>query len=275
MRGLVSVAAIKAVLPGASESVIRMRIRQATDRVQQACQRKFGLRIFPEDAGEVLEVRGREWLEVSAWPIRHLDRLLVDDVETEVPPQAELYPARGCIDVCVGCGVVRAEYAGGYILPGDGDLTPNRAAGHVAFTVGQVDYGKQAVVRGLSTEGTVIETVTLGASAATTATFAAYGVWEVEVWGHVSEISVAVDGQTLGKLSPCKNILAACDVPGDLEELAMDLATATLARPVKGIRSETIPGGGSVAWSTPTPGRSEIDVRLAEVKGTYGRGFLA
>lgn len=273
-RGLISLADVLAIMPGTTESVARFRIKQATDRIQSVIGRKLALRIYPEDSGELLQTFGRDWLEVTSWPIRSIDRVLVDDSPATLEDQAEYYKERGVI---VGYAprdsVVRAEYSGGYILPGDSELDYNRSSGPLSI----VSYSGSDVgvveVHGLTADGTVIETLNLDGTSpvSTDAEFLAGGVWEVICYDHVGTLSFSLAGQTLGSLSPSQNICAACDVPGDIQEVAMDIVVGSIARPVKSVQREELPGGAKIQWSTATGDRSDISSSLARLKGVYER----
>ncbi len=276
-RGLISLADVLAIMPGTTESVARFRIKQASDRIQSVISRKLGLRIYPEDAGEILQTYGRDWLEVSHWPIRSIDRVLVDDSPATLEEQAEYYNERGVI---VGYAsrdsVVRAEYSGGYILPGDADLDYNRSSGPLSIVSSSSSDVGEVTIHGITADGTVIETLNLDgiSPVSTDAEWLAGGVWEAFCYDHVGTLTFSVAGQMLGTLAPSKYIIAACDVPGDIQEVAMDIVLGSIARPVKAIQREELPGGAKVQWSTATGERSDISASLSRLKGAYERPAL-
>lgn len=279
-RGLVSVADVQAIVPGATASVARMRIKQVSDRLEKATGRKFGLRIYPEDAGEILEAFGREWLYVSSWPIRSVERVLFDEVAQDledVDEQAERYNEDGILSLQAGRGtLVKAEYSGGYILPGDSVLAYNRSGGVLQLQGGASDTGEVTII-GLTADGTTEETLNLDGTnwVSTDATWLAGQVWEIASYGHTGTVSARLAGQTLGSLTSAQNICAQTDVPGDIHAALLDLIVSKIVRPIAGIQREEMPGGAKVQWSTASGSKSDTENAFQQVVASYRRSAIA
>lgn len=275
-RGLISLADVQAVLPSVSASVARMRIRHATDALEKAIGRKLGLRVYPEDEGEIIETFGRDWLYVSSYPIRSVEAVLFDgevqDLE-DIENQAQRYNDDGVLSIYAPRDtVVKAEYSGGYILPGDSELAYNRSGGVLQLQGGVSDTGDVTIL-GLTEDGTTTETVTLdGASwVSTNAEWLPGQVWEITSYDHTGTITAKLAGQTLGTLTSSQNILAQQDVPGDIQSLLLDMVVSGVTRPVKGIQREELPGGAKVQWATNTGSKSEIMSAFEAVVNRYIR----
>lgn len=275
-RGLISVADVQAIMPSATTSVARMRIKQVSDRFEQACGRRFGLRTYPEDAGEILETTERGWLTVSSWPIRDVSRILFDDAEQDlddIDNQHQKYNDDGVLTIDAPRGtVIRAEYTGGYILPGDTVMAYNRSAGVLQVRGGSSDAGT-VTIRGLTEDGVVTEEVTLDADnwVSTDAEWLPGGVWEGESYSHTGTVQFRLAGQTLGSLASSQYICAATDIPGDLQAALLDLIVSRIARPVSGIQREEIPGGAKIQWSTQTGDKSDVELAFNSAAARYRR----
>lgn len=280
-RGLISLADVQSVLPSITTSVARMRIKHASDRFEKDIGRRLGIRFYPEGEGEIIETFGREWLYVASYPIRSVSAVLYDGEEQDledVENQAQRYNDEGVLSLYAPRGtVVRAEYAGGYVLPGDSVLSYNRAAGPIRLTAGSSDVNEVTVV-GLNEDGEAFEEViTLNgvSQVSSDANVAPGGAWEVYSYGHTGTVTISVAGQQIGTLKSCQNIAAATDVPGDIQAVLLDMVIANAIRPVKGVQREEVPGGAKIQWSTQQGERSDLEYAYKSIVGRYRRSWIS